>query len=89
MEHIDDFREAEDWAYSVGFPVTKIHFREEDGNGHAVCDFDTGECEVHEDAANPHYDLAGHLFHDAPEIAAGLAVTAASLLLWKKRRLPF
>ncbi|MDY6768529.1 MAG: hypothetical protein SVW02_00265 [Candidatus Nanohaloarchaea archaeon] len=86
---IDDFRASDDWVHSVGFPLSKIHFREVGGRGHAVCDFDTGECEVHEDSANPHHELRRHLVQDAPEIAAGLAITTASVLLWRKLKAPF
>lgn len=89
MDRIEEFRESSEWVHSVGLPFTKIHFREEHGTGHAVCDFDTGGCRVHRDSANPHRELVKHVVHDAPELVAGLAVTAASLWLWRRKKLPF
>lgn len=86
METVDEFRESPDWELSTGLPPTKVHFREVGGTRHAVCDPSTGECEIHEDAVNPHDNLLGHLVSDAPEVLTGIAVTAAGLWWWKKRR---
>lgn len=91
MDRIQAFRDSPDWVHSVGLPPNRVHFREVHGTGHAVCDGSTGECRVHEDAANPHYHLVKHVVRDAPELVAGAAATVASFWLWKWKRknLPF
>ncbi len=89
MERVEEFRSSPAWRRSTGLPPTKIHFREVDGTRHAVCDRSSGRCEIHRDAVNPHDDFLGHLVQDAPEVLAGVAVTAVSLWWLKKKRFLF
>lgn len=86
VQDISYFKESSEWQRSVGKRLTKAHFREVDGNRHAVCDWRTGECEVHEDTAHGHKEPLRHLLADCPEALASIGALALSAgILWKRR----
>ena len=67
MDYVGYFEESEEWMRSIGKGISKIHFRERRGTGHAVCDRKTEKCEVHQDSYNPHDEFFSHIWHDSPE----------------------
>ncbi len=86
MDRIGFFESSEKWERSLGKGVFKLHFREKEGTGHAVCDRASGKCEVHYDKFNPHENFVRHIWHDSPEVilhglsAVGLTLSMGGLL---------
>ncbi len=68
MKEVSYFEESNEWRRSMGRGVLKIHFREKEGKGHAVCGRDTGRCKVHFDSHNPHERFFAHIWEDSPEV---------------------
>ena len=50
--YIEDFKNDPNWRPSFGEKLDKIHFRND--HYHAVCDPNTGICEIHYDEIDPH-----------------------------------
>ena len=81
MQDVNYYRDSEEWVRSMGMGVLKIHYREMEGTGHAVCDRDTGDCSVHYDAFNPHSDFFAHIWKDSPEVIWRMGVMGAVSLV--------
>lgn len=80
MKNMEYYKKSEDWVRSFGIGMTKIHFRQKDGTGHAVCERDGG-CSVHYDSYNPHNNFFAHIWEDSPEVIwRGLLFTTATIL---------
>ncbi len=77
---IEDFQNDLNWQPSFGEKLDKNHFR--NGHDHAVCDPNTGICEIHYDEHDP-YESLTELFNHMKESDKGKAVllVGAGLLL--------
>ena len=84
MENIEYYRSSDGWVRSMGMGVFKIHYREKDGTGHAVCERDTGDCSLHHDAFNPHSDFFAHIWNDSPEVIWRIALAGMVSLVFPK-----
>ncbi|MGI0063870.1 MAG: hypothetical protein ACREAL_03255, partial [Nitrosopumilaceae archaeon] len=72
---IEDFQNDPSWKPSLGEKLGKVHFR--NGHSHAVCDLNTGLCEIHYDKHDPYESLTS-LFKHMKESDLGKAVLLVS-----------
>ena len=77
---IEDFQNDPNWKPSFGEKLGKVHFR--NGHQHAVCDPNTGLCEIHYDEHDPNKSLISLFKHmKQSDLGKAVLITAGGLLL--------